>query len=87
MEETKTQNERLEFLVEAFKKDSVRYRDLRISDSTEEKQVLLRSLMNIRMPGKLPPEVLSVQDSYLKRRNQEKGIVTLKEIPCNEEGI
>jgi len=87
MEENKTQNERLELLVEAFKKDSVRYRDLRTPESTEEKQVLLRSLMNIRMPGKLSPEVLTVQDSYLQRRNQEKGIVTLKEIPCNEEGI
>ena len=87
MKEYDTQEERLEFLVEAFKEDSGKYRDLKTPESTEEKRVLLRSLMNIRMPGKLPAKVLSVQDSYLQRRNSEKGIVTVDEIPLAEEGI
>ncbi|MBR3168428.1 MAG: hypothetical protein IKF18_07060 [Erysipelotrichaceae bacterium] len=87
MKEYDIQEERLEFLVEAFKEDSGKYRDLKTPESTEEKRVLLRSLMNIRMPGKLPAKVLSVQDSYLQRRNTEKGIVTVDEIPLAEEGI
>ena len=87
MKEYDMQQERLEFLVEAFKEDSGQYQDLKTPESAEEKRVLLRSLMNIRMPGKLPAKVLSVQDSYLQRRNSEKGIVTVDEIPLAEEGI
>ena len=82
MEELRTQQQRLDFLVEAFKKDSVRYRDLRTPGSTEEKRELLRSLMNIRMPKALPEEVLLVQDEYLKQRAEEKGIVRPDDIPA-----
>ena len=57
-----TQNERLDYLVEAFKTDSVRYKDLATPSDTAGKKQLLRSLMNIRMPKELPEEVLKVQD-------------------------
>ena len=87
MKEYDEQEERLNTLVEAFKEDSGHYRNMKTPESTEEKRILLRSLMNIRMPGKLPAEILSVQDSYLQRRNSEKGIVTVDEIPETEEGI
>ena len=46
-----TQNERLDYLVEAFKADSGEYRYLRTPKDTEGKRRILRSLMNIRMPG------------------------------------
>ena len=42
-----TQNERLAYLVEEFKTDSVRYKDLTTPSDTEGKRQLLRSLMNI----------------------------------------
>ena len=87
MEELRTQQQRLDFLVEAFKKDSVRYRDLRTPVSTEEKRELLRSLMNIRMPKALPEEVLLVQDQYLKQRAEEKGIVRPDDIPVIRDGM
>ena len=75
------QQERLDYLVEAFKEDSVRYRDLQTPEGTENKRRTLRSLMNIRMPKKMAREVLQVQDEYLQERNRENGIVTLSEIP------
>ncbi|MCR4724098.1 MAG: protein-ADP-ribose hydrolase [Clostridia bacterium] len=75
------QQERLDYLVEAFKEDSVRYRDLQTPEDTENKRRTLRSLMNIRMPKKIAREVLQVQDEYLQERNRENGIVTLSEIP------
>ncbi len=87
MEELRTQHQRLDFLVEAFKKDSVRYRDLKTPYSTEEKRELLRSLMNIRMPKALPEEVLLVQDEYLKQRAEEKGIVRPDDIPVIRDGM
>ena len=76
-----TQQQRLDFLVEAFKKDSIRYADYPTPADTEGKRRLLRSLMNIRMPKPLPEEVVSVQDDYLKERIRETGIVTLNDIP------
>ena len=76
-----TQNERLDYLVEEFKNDSVRYKDLTAPSDTAGKRQLLRSLMNIRMPKELPKQVLKVQDEYLAEREEEKGIVQLSDIP------
>jgi len=76
-----TQDQRLTYLVEQFKADSGNYRDLAVPEDTEGRQRILRSLMNVRMPGRLPDEVVRVQDEYLRERNAEKGIVTPDEIP------
>ncbi len=75
------QQERLDYLVERFKEDSVEYRDLKTPRDLVGKKQILRSLMNIRMPKPLPPKVLKVQDEYLRERNRENGIVDLAEIP------
>ena len=78
------QNQRLEYLVEAFKAESDQYKDLQTPEDTEGRRHLLRSLMNIRMPGKMDDSVLAVQDEYLQERIREKGIVTLEDIPVKE---
>ncbi len=81
------QEERLDYLVEQFKEDSVQYRDLKTPADSEGKKRILRSLMNIRLPKSLPPQVLAVQDAYLQERNRENGIVSLSDIPSiAEEG-
>lgn len=82
-----TQEQRLNFLVEAFKADSVEYKDLETPDDIEGKRRLLRSLMNIRMPKKISDEVLKVQDEYLSERAKEKGIVMLSDIPVRRDGL
>lgn len=81
MYEKKIQDQRLDYLVDAFKKDSVQYKDLDTPRDTEGKRRLLRSLMNIRMPRKMDKAVLSVQDEYLQARVRENGIVELDDIP------
>jgi len=81
MMEFETQAQRLDYLVEAFKEDSAEYRKLETPGDAEGKRRLLRSLMNIRMPGPMPEKVLLVQDEYLRERAAEEGIVTLSEIP------
>ncbi len=43
------QNERLDYLVEQFKEDSVQYRDLETPADPAGKKRILRSLMNIRI--------------------------------------
>lgn len=75
------QNQRLDYLVEAFKEDSVDYANLQTPSDIGGKRRILRSLMNIRMPRTIAPDVLAVQDEYLSEIAREKGIVTLKEIP------
>ena len=82
-----TQEERLDYLVEEFKTDSGEYRNIETPKDTEGKRRVLRSLMNIRMPRNLSPDALRVQDEYLKGRSEEKGIVTLSDIPEIRKGL
>ncbi len=87
MPEKMTQEQRLDTLVEAFKADSVQYKDLQTPEDNEGKRRILRSLMNIRMPRKMNDSILKVQDEYLRERIREKGIVTLSEIPVIRDGM
>lgn len=87
MNENMTQDQRLAYLVEEFKADSEQYRALQTPDHVDGKRRLLRSLMNIRMPKKLPDEVLAIQDEYLRERNAEKGIVQPANIPVIRDGL
>ena len=87
MNKEMTQDQRLDYLVEKFKLDSVQYKNLQTPGDTEGKRRILRSLMNIRMPKQMPERVLEVQDEYLKGRADEKGIVQLTDIPVIKEGM
>ena len=87
MNEKSTQEQRLDTLVEAFKADSVQYKDLQTPADTEGKRRILRSLMNIRMPRKINNSILAVQDEYLQERIRENGIVGLTDIPEIKEGM
>ena len=87
MNEKRTQDQRLDYLVEEFKTDSVEYKNLRTPKDTIGKRRILRSLMNIRMPRKMDPAVLAVQDAYLQERIRENGIVELADIPEIRDGI
>ncbi|MBQ8984062.1 MAG: protein-ADP-ribose hydrolase [Lachnospiraceae bacterium] len=87
MNKQMTQEERLDYLVEAFKADSVQYGQLATPPDQAGKRQVLRSLMNIRMPKELPEEVLRVQNEYLMGRAEEKGIVTLADFPVIREHI
>lgn len=79
-----TQDQRLSELVEAFKADSGQYADIETPGDLAGRRRLLRSLMNIRMPGSMSPEILQLQDEYLHARAEEKGIVTLSDIPVTK---
>lgn len=87
MEEKTIQERRLDTLVEAFKADSVQYKDLQSPNDTDGKRRILRSLMNIRMPKKLDDSVLAIQDEYLQERVRENGIVELSDIPVIRDGL
>ena len=57
-----------------------RYANMQIPENISEQKMLLRSLMNIRMPGKIDPKFLKIQDVYLSEENEKRGIVTLADM-------
>jgi O-acetyl-ADP-ribose deacetylase (regulator of RNase III) len=77
----------LDRVLAGFLEDSRRYRDMEIPTDEEDKRQLLRALMNIRMPRPMDPELLALQDAYLRARAEERGIVTLDEIPTVAESL
>ena len=81
MQSEKIQSERLDFLLDALKVDSIQYKNLQVGNSETEKRNAVRSLMNIRMPRSISDDFLEVQDVFLQEEAKEKGIVTLAEIP------
>ena len=84
MHNNQSQEQRLSYLVEAFKADSLDYKDIHTPADTDGKRRILRSLMNIRMPRKLDDSILLVQDAYLQERIRETGIVAVESIPVKE---
>lgn len=81
-----TGNEKTDILLDKLKEDSVEYKKLETTGySLTEKKNTIRSLMNIRMPRTLSDELLALQDDYLQDERNEKGIVTLSEIPTVKE--
>lgn len=82
-----TQDERLNFLIEAFKVEAKEYEKLCVPADRDGKRQLLRGLMNVRMPGPMSAEVLAVQDAYLSERAEEKGIIGLRDIPVICDGL
>ena len=74
------QSERRNYLIQMLLKEQPQYAKMQIPGRCEEQKILLRSLMNIRMPGELSEEFLQIQDAYLAEENAGRGIVTLAEI-------
>ncbi len=81
------QNERLDYLVKRFLDDSGKYKDLEVADDLREKRTVLRSLMNIRMPGLMDEESLRIQDAYLTERITENGIVDAAALPAAAQAV
>lgn len=79
-DEEMNQNEKRVYLIKRLLKEQPRYRNMQIPIDTDQQKTMLRSLMNIRMPGKIDDEFISVQDEYLRQVNAEKGVVTLSDM-------
>lgn len=75
-----TQQDRLDYLLQEFKKDSKQYKGLEVENDYESKRMALRSLMNIRMPREMAEDVVKVQDAFLALEAAEKGIVAISDI-------
>lgn len=81
------QSERRQFLLRELLNENSEYADIKIPSGTVEQRQLLRGLMNVRAPRMIAPAFLAVQDEYLQKENQAKGIVDAMELPEIREGI
>ena len=75
-----TQEERRRYLLRTLLDES-EYRGMAIPADEQEQKDLLRALMNIRPPRKLPQEFLAVQDAYLQQERDARGVVDGRALP------
>ena len=81
------QTERRKFLIQRLLDEQSRYQGLAIPQDKAEQRQLLRSLFNIRMPGNISDDFLSVQDEYLQGETAAKGITDLADLAPVSKGI
>lgn len=81
------QTEKRLFLIRALLDEQPRYRGMEIPADEAEQRRMLRSLFNIRMPGGISDEFLSVQDEYLREETRQKGVTALAALTPAEPGI
>lgn len=78
-----TQNDRLLWLIKYLLAENSRYRSVEIPDNIDAQFNLYRSLVNVRMPEAISDEYLTVEDEYLQKEINKKGITHINElIPC-----
>lgn len=82
-----TQGMRRAFLINRLLDEQPRYRELQIPQDAEEQKRLLRSLLNVRMPGNISDDFLAVQDEYLREETAAKGITDIADLLPVSEGI
>lgn len=72
--------EKRQYLIRALLDEQPRYRGMRIPTDESDQKRLLRSLFNIRLPGAVSIDFLSIQDEYLKEAANEKGVTDLRDL-------
>lgn len=80
------QEDRRKYLIEKLSEENTVYKNINIPPDDKEQEILLRSLMNIRMPGEIDNDFLRIQDEYLLERNTKRGIVDIDSmIPVDDD--
>ncbi len=74
------QKERREYLLHYLLVENTQITDKRIPSSEQEQKMFLRGLFNIRMPRKVTPEFLKIQDEYLQAELEAKGIIDIADL-------
>lgn len=82
-----TQEERRRYLIQALLAEQPEYRNLEIPQGEAEQKRLLRALFNIRMPRDVTPEFLEIQDAYLQKELEAKGITDYKTLEPVSPGL
>ncbi len=85
--ENMTQKERLIYLIKYLIDENPNWEAVSIPDAETAQKRMLRSLMNVRSPKPVSQEFLSIQDAYLRKEQEAKGIVPLSSLSPVQPGI
>lgn len=72
-------DKKLDFLINFLLNEMPEYKDE--AANVSDKKILLRALMNVRPPMKLDTEFLKVQDEFLARQREAKGVIHAESLP------
>ena len=75
------------YLIRSLLDEQPAYREIKIPADPAEQKHLLRSLFNVRMPGKISEDFLRVQDEYLQEETRLRGITDLEDLAPVRSGI
>lgn len=67
--------------------ENEQYKDLAIPDDTATQKLILRALLNVRMPIPASDEFLEIQDAYLQEETRRKGITKLSDLKPIAQGF
>ena len=81
------QEEKRLYLIRTLLNEQTAYRKIKIPADPAEQKLLLRSLFNVRMPGKISADFLGIQDEYLQEETRRKGITDLADLTPVSPGI
>lgn len=73
-----TQSERLYFLIDYLIKE--RGSDIEIPSDISEPKMLLRALMNVRAPKAASEEFIKIQNEYLQKETEDRGIADVSSL-------
>ena len=82
-----TQSERRSYLINYLVKEKRGDAPFRMPESEEERITLLRSLLNVRMPGPADDAFIRIQDEYLSERTREKGVTDADRLKPSKSGL
>ena len=82
-----TQAQRRQFLIASLLKEHPAYGGMTIPAETEPQRLLLRGLMNVRMPRPAEGEFLEIQDEYLQGRAAARGITDAADLAPLQPGL
>lgn len=82
-----TQEQRTDFMIRYLLDERKVYQDITLPSGLTEKQRLLRSLINVRLPAPVSGDFLRVQDDYLQERLTEQNVVSLKDLTPVRPGL
>ena len=77
---TMDMNEMRLYLIDYLKNENRRYTDVEIPRDEYSQRWLLQGLFNIREVQDVPEDFLKIQDEYLTRRAEEKGITRVEDL-------
>lgn len=75
-----TQEERRIYLIKSLLSERQEYKSIVIPGNKRGQKDLLRSLMNVRMPGPVTEEYIKIEREYLTREIAEKKITDIENL-------